>query len=382
MVSLRTIDTSFVSLVILIFIYINAHNRTDRIFTSYKLFISLVAVNMLMLVIDYLGWAFNGLPGIGYLFNYGFNLLLYMLAPVTPSLWVLYVEYQIFNDEKRIKKTKEILIILLLVNAAFSVASLITGWYFNVDAFNVYHRGKYFLVHVIYNFLLFAYSFFVALFNRNRIEKKNFYSLLLFFLPPAVGSTIQVMDYGVSYNWVGTTLSLLIIYFNIQNRGLNTDYLTGAYNRRQLDGYASAKIRDTVDGRSFAAIMLDLDNFKQINDNYGHDTGDEALKDTVDTLKKSIREDDFVARMGGDEFIVILDIQNYEMLEQAVARIQTEFDRFNEQSNKPYHISFSIGYDIYDVKSNMKPDDFLKHIDLLMYRDKQIKQQKTHKQDA
>ena len=116
----------------------------------------------------------------------------------------------------------------------------------------------------------------------------------------------------------------------------------------------------------------------QINDNFGHDVGDEALKNTMEMLKKSVREGDFIARAGGDEFIVILDIHDYEMLEQAVARIQAEFERFNEESNEPYHISFSIGYDVYDVKSNMKPDDFLKHIDLLMYRDKQQKPKKKN----
>jgi hypothetical protein len=113
----------------------------------------------------------------------------------------------------------------LLINVALSILSLFKGWYFSVDAQNIYHRGNYFLVHVAFSYILIIYSFFFVLLNRRNLEKKYFLSLLMFFLLPTAGSIIQVFDYGVSYNWVGMMLSLLIIYFNIQNRGLNTDYL-------------------------------------------------------------------------------------------------------------------------------------------------------------
>jgi diguanylate cyclase (GGDEF)-like protein len=176
--------------------------------------------------------------------------------------------------------------------------------------------------------------------------------------------------YGVSYNWTGMMLSLLIIYFNIQNRSLNTDYLTGVYNRRQLDEYINAKIRNSMEGKSFSAILIDIDEFKSINDRFGHETGDEALKDAVSILRKSLRLNDLIARFGGDEFVVILDISSREMLEQAVKRIADNVEDFNNDSQKPYKISFSMGYDVYDVNSKLKPDDFFNHIDMLMYNNK------------
>jgi len=371
METLKTIDSSVLSLIILIFIHINAYNRSEKGFIQYKLFIALVRSNMLLIIIDILGWIFNGLSGqMNFIANDAFNLLLYVMAPLGPLLWVLYSNYQVFHDECRIKKVTRFISALFAINAAFSVISLYTGWFFNVDSSNVYHRGRYFLVHIIFCFAFYIYSLFFILLNRSRIEKKFYYSLLLFALPLVLGSTLQVFFYGVSFNWSGMMLSILIIYFNIQNRGLNTDYLTGVYNRRQLDSYVKDKIRNSTSEKSFSAILIDLNEFKQINDSFGHDIGDEALQASVKILKKCLRNNDFIARFGGDEFYIIMDINSREMLENTVQRINNSVEMYNIDNQKPYKIGFCMGYDIYDHKIELKSDDFFKHIDMLMYNNK------------
>lgn len=368
---LKTMDSSTISFIILIFIYMNAYNRLEKVFMQYKLFIALVQTNMVLIIIDVLGWIFNGLPGpINMISNQGFNLLLYIIEPIGPMLWILYTNLQVFHDEKRIIQLKQILLILFAIHAAISVVSLFTGWFFSVDAHNIYHRENYFWIHVIFCYALLVYSFIFILINRSKIEKKYYYSLLLFYLPQAVGTTIQIFAYGVSYNWTGMMISLLIVYFNIQDRSLNTDYLTGVYNRRQLDSYIRFKIRNSSDKKSFSAILIDLNDFKHINDKFGHDVGDKALQDAVEIIKKCMRHNDFVARFGGDEFFIIMDIDNVQMLEKAVARINDTIEKFDAYSKNPYKISFCMGYDIYDNKLKMKADDFFKHIDILMYNNK------------
>lgn len=364
-------DSSIISFIILIFIYANVYSRSEKVFVHYRIFINMIQINLVLIIVDILAWVFNGLPGnLNLTANTGFNLLLYILVPIAPSLGVLYTNFHIFRDEKRIKKVTHVLLVMIAVNAVISVMSLSTGWFFRVDAGNIYHRGEFFWVHVSYCYLLLVYSFFYVLINRRQIEKRYYYSLLFYFIPQMIGTTLQMFLYGVTYNWTGMMLSLLIIYFNIQDRGLNTDYLTGVYNRRQLDGYINGKIRNSTEGKSFSAILIDLNDFKTINDKFGHETGDEALKDTVSILRKSLRLNDFVARFGGDEFVVIMDINNREMLEQAVQRITQNLEEFNKSSLKPYKISVAMGYDIYDYDSQLKLDDFFNHIDVLMYNNK------------
>ena len=218
--------------------------------------------------------------------------------------------------------------------------------------------------------------------KRSVLEKRYFYSLLLFFVPVSIGTSIQVVHYGVSYNWSGMMLSVLIIYFNIQSRSLNTDYLTGAYNRRQLDEYIKAKIRSSTKEESFSAILIDLNDFKNINDRFGHDIGDAALKAAARIISGSLRQDDFFARYGGDEFMVIMDNHNRDLLEQTVQQLKLNVAQYNQENTHPYAIDFAMGYAIYDYASQMTADDFFQQIDQLMYEAKRKKQQLRNTSNA
>lgn len=194
--------------------------------------------------------------------------------------------------------------------------------------------------------------------------------MLVFILPIALGATLQIIFYGWALAWAGMMVSLLIIYFNMQDSSLNTDYLTGVYNRRQLDKYLEISIKNCTENKTFSALLIDLNGFKKINDTFGHDIGDEAIKAAAQIIKKSLRRDDFVARYGGDEFFAILDNSDISILETAVARLKSNVDTFNQDSGKGFRLSFAIGYAVYDYKLRMKSDDFFKHIDTLMYYNK------------
>ncbi len=208
-ITLKTVDSSVISLIILVFILINSCNRTDKFFRAHKLFTTIVLINIFMIIVDYLARVFDGHPGGAFiLLNAGFNSLLYIAAPAAPIMWLLYVNYQIFKDEQRLDKLKPALLALFVVNAAISIVSLFTGWYFYVDSQNIYHRGPIFLVHVLLNYALMAYSVIIVIRNRRNTEKSYFMSLLLFFVPAIVGTLIQIHVYGVSYNRSRKTKSI------------------------------------------------------------------------------------------------------------------------------------------------------------------------------
>lgn len=367
----KTLDSSILSLIILIFIYYNARNRLEKVFVSNRVYLGLVKTNISLILIDIGAWIFDGLPGLQFLLmNRIFNLLLFVVEPFTGTLWVLYVCYQIKHNEKWIEKLKYLLSALLVMNGVMSVLSLHTGWFFYVDSSNIYARGNLYLVHIFYCYILLIYSMYCVFKHRKIIEKKYYYSMLVFILPITLGATIQILFYGWALSWTGMMLSLLIIYINIQDSSLNTDYLTGVYNRRQLDKYLKIRIKNSIEIKTFSAMLIDLDGFKKINDTFGHDIGDEAIKDAAQIIQNSLRRDDFVARYGGDEFFAILDNSDKDILEAAVARMKSNVDKFNSSSEKGYKLSFAIGYAVYDYEQRMKADDFFKYIDALMYSSK------------
>lgn len=375
MENFKTLDSSILSLIILIFIYYNARSRLDKVFKSNRIFIAMIRTNIILILSDIGAWIFDAMPGYYYLLlNKTFNLLLYVVEPMVGILWILYVCHQIKHSEKQIKRLKYILGISFVVNGVVSIASLCTGWFFYVNNNNLYSRGSVYLLHIIYCYSLLICSMCYVYKYREKVEKRHYYSMLVFILPITVGATIQILFFGWALAWSGMAVSLLVIYFNIQDRSLTTDYLTGLFNRRQLDNYLRIKIKGSNEIRSFSAMLIDLDGFKKINDTYGHDVGDEAIKDAVNIIKNSLERDDFVARYGGDEFFIIFYSGDKDILEAVVARLIINVDKFNKDSEKEYKLSFAIGHDVYDYNSRMKSDEFFKHIDALMYSNKVGKQ--------
>ena len=86
-----------------------------------------------------------------------------------------------------------------------------------------------------------------------------------------------------------------------------TDGLTGIYNRKAFDNQIGELVeKDTISRSPFALLMLDIDDFKKINDNYGHQTGDRVILAVINKCRQSIRGEDFLARYGGEEFAIIL----------------------------------------------------------------------------
>src|SRR5690606_5951739 len=102
-----------------------------------------------------------------------------------------------------------------------------------------------------------------------------------------------------------------ILYINLDNYRLITlstiDRLTGVYTRKYFEIEANKIINESkYEQKSFALLMVDLDNFKQVNDTHGHRIGDEVLSKVADYIKNNVRKTDIVARYGGEEFIIIL----------------------------------------------------------------------------
>ena len=152
------------------------------------------------------------------------------------------------------------------------------------------------------------------------------------------------------------------------NRIAYFDPLTGAPNRRLLDDrlrQAIAHSRRT--GKPLAVCVIDLDGFKPVNDQLGHEAGDQVLIGIVDRLGAILRASDTVARLGGDEFVLLLeDIEGERVLERVLEAIRTPIALASQQ----VCVSASIGVTLFP-EDDADPDTLLRHADQAMYRAKQ-----------
>ena len=153
------------------------------------------------------------------------------------------------------------------------------------------------------------------------------------------------------------------------------DGLTGLYNRSSFD----EKLKDALElfnseGGTFLIVLFDVDSFKSINDTFGHVAGDKVLKVVAQTLTESFRKNDFIARYGGDEFVVVIEGLSEEMAHQRTEKFTKNFSekRFTStMAGKDVNINISAGIAV--ANAGEGPDDLIRRADLAMYDSKKRK---------
>jgi len=151
------------------------------------------------------------------------------------------------------------------------------------------------------------------------------------------------------------------------------DELTGLYNRRRFfiltDQYLKVAIRTK---KRLLLLFIDMDNLKWINDHLGHNEGDQALIELANILKKSFRESDIVARIGGDEFVVLSEStdENSEIL---TTRLYENTKDYNAKGSRQYPLSISVGTTQFDPNHPISIDELLSRADASMYAQKRRK---------
>jgi len=366
------------SVLLLIIMFVYSYKYSERTKLQHRIFLLMIIFSIIMLIFDTLG-RFDGHAGAAYpILNRAGNFTVFLLNPVIPSLWFVYVHNQINKSNTVKKRVLYALISIFILNAAMVILSQFNGWLYTIDANNIYRRGCFFWIESLGMLAIVAVSYVIIIKHKNDIEPKYFKSLLLFAVPLFLSVLVQTLVYGVSLIYNSIVLSLFIILLNIQNSSMHTDYLTGVNNRKKLDQYLKEKILSCTENNSFSLILIDINNFKAINDSYGHIVGDDALEVFVQHLKNCLRSTDFIARYGGDEFVIILNVSDIKALKATVGRINDYFKNFNKNTSKPYKIELSMGYDVYDCKSKMSANEFIKHVDLLMYKSKKENKEYTN----
>lgn len=279
-------------------------------------------------------------------------------------LWAKFIMVHMnipFSDIRRnIYRTIGLIsIVLLVINIFYPLVFSVSD--------GRYQRGFTYII-----FLIFA-AFYIldSLYLYVKRVKKNgslkLFPVHIFLIPVILGVVIQAFFVEIAITWTSIAISVAGIMTALKNEIIFTDCLTGLYNRVYLEFLhkrACNKKDCWVSG-----IMIDLNGFKQINDNYGHAEGDLALCIVADLLRKSFSEYGVVTRYAGDEFVIMLNTTDDQLIQKIIKSAKKNFVTENEKNDKLYQLSASMGYAITNL-SNETIDDFMNRIDEQMYQDK------------
>lgn len=225
-----------------------------------------------------------------------------------------------------------------------------------------------------YNYILFIslapvlYTLFVSIFYKKNIDRDINTKIQLFSIIIILGT---VLSFHITIFPIYTAtyiLIILLLHLYRQSVALNMDSMTSLYNRRIFQNMLFDRV---LKKSKFCAVYYyDLDDLKIINDSYGHKSGDKALIDFAAILKKSVRKNDHVIRLGGDEFLIVASLKAKEDLNMIPNRVDKYTNSYNLKNT--VKINASLGYDFYEDRK-ISFDLFLASIDKKMYENKYMK---------
>jgi diguanylate cyclase (GGDEF)-like protein len=193
--------------------------------------------------------------------------------------------------------------------------------------------------------------------------KGKIVSLSLFTL---VGTCIQLLFPFIHLSWHCVTLTLFLLYILLLEFKGGFDTITEIYNRAAFE----KAVKQLRDKKMFSIIIMDINNFKEINDTYGHDYGDTVLREVAEVIRDSFDDNCNWYRIGGDEFCVIRRDANQEKLEQQLKSMTNNLTKTRQ--NDSYLPTVSYGYSLFKGDKPLDFQKIFKEADDQMYNYKDV----------
>ena len=223
----------------------------------------------------------------------------------------------------------------------------------------------------------------IAGFNFDQ-ERRMFFFIPLFFKDEELGAIIlpynivnpidvyETLRVNISTAVKGAELLSKVKILSI------TDDLTGLLNRRGFFQFAYSRIQHLSRMTELKPLVLfmDMDGLKMINDNYGHKEGDTAISAFAKILKETLREEDIIGRIGGDEFVVFSSVKTEDNSKDLVKRIRARFKEYNDKKLHPYLVTCSVGCVVLEKAAKENFEAAMLTADSVLYAEKMEKKKK------
>lgn len=291
--------------------------------------------------------------------------------------WFRFIEDRLHFPLAAHKTLHALLCVPVLSLCALDLISIYTGWIFYIDAEGHYQSTSLFVIHTAVNYFYLviptSYSLYRACKTRSKQERAEYGTYALYMVAPLLSGLLEDTFPRVPLLALNIFMMILILFLMIQNMQVYNDALTGLNNRRRLNRYLEECLPRASARRPILLFIMDIDSFKAVNDDYGHQEGDRALKTFSGVLREvAARYSAFVARYGGDEFCMVMDAAGCapEKVAEDIHRSLLDAQSRDAGAARPYTLTVSIGCAVCD-SAESAPDAVLARADRRLYEEKQ-----------
>lgn len=296
--------------------------------------------------------------------NILFNVIGFLLTPLIP------IALTAIFDPDALRKNLYLLIPTAL-NAIAAVLSPLFGLLFYVDGNNIYRRGSIFIFFVVVYIINILFLVVTTIHTGQRYLYPIKGKMLGLSLFTFAGTYIQIAFPSVYSSWHCVTLSLFLYYIILSEFEGSFDTLTKLYNRAAFE----KELKRLESRKAFSIVVIDINNFKMINDTYGHEYGDTVLKKVSAIIRDSFNHRCTCYRTGGDEFFVICRDANHEKLDLMLKNMTNNLA--GERRNDNCLPTVAFGFKIFRGGNTPDIQKILKEADLQMYSFKQMQKAKN-----
>ena len=333
-------------LFVLITAYIIANNNSVDKKTKIK-FLACIGIVILGGLFEWIGNLVAGNENLRWVLTLS-KFIEFVITPVFPFLLV----YTIAN-----RKSTKYMLIPISVNIVLQIINIWTKFIFNVTPTGEYIRGNFYFLYILVYAIEGAYLFYCSALLAKNYQHKTSIIVIFAILMITYGVGAQIANRQFLTCWLAIALSVVVFFLFYIDMITQTDALTFALNRRCYENFL------TRNDKEFGYVFFDLDDFKRINDELGHEYGDEVLRKTANIIRQSFKKNSYVYRIGGDEFAVIIT-KNVENISNLIDNFKAQLDKLKRQDENIPNVS--LGYSIINPKDNV--GDQIKFVDELMYR--------------
>ena len=357
---------------LMLVVLLSRHKQTKFASLDGRLFMYMCQLSLALCVIETVGYVLDGRKFIGaHTVITIVNSLLFILFSILACLWLCYIDYKLFGSLDRLRRIYPFVCIPAIIVCIMGVLNMFIDVFFYIDADNHYIRKPLCVLPFILALIYMAYGALLAFKYRKRRDRYIFMTVIVYIIPVCLGIIIQFVYYGISLIWVATSFGIMSLYINLQHEFYYIDPLTGLYNRRYLYDHMEhlkfqKRRRPWI---HISGLIMDINNFKSINDTYGHIEGDMVLRKVGKLLYGIVGGSGVAVRYGGDEFVIMLEDAYTQTRQHICKQINQGLAELNVRDQLPYEVSLAIGLAELDTTDT---EEFFRDMDRHMYENKRV----------
>ena len=316
---------------------------------------------VLLLLNDSIAWLYRGQEGtVAWYAVRISNFMVFFIEYCYMALFAHFLWESVSHPDEKLPKILFAVYCLSAVGNILLIISQFSELYYYIDENNLYHRGSYYLTTQILGFLGIFCIFTTLMRYKDRVEKPVLYAMMSYFVLPVLSTFFQALFYGISLQIISIVVSTQFIFavdivnmshkldrsqkdFLEASHAAEHDAMTDLLNKAAGSKYIKRAIEELKDGDGAALVFMDIDNFKAINDTYGHSTGDYWIIKIAKILQAVCTSEDIACRFGGDEFVVLYRGSfSTSAILRRVRFFQETLEEYSIEKGMNVHCSFGV----------------------------------------